>query len=581
MLKKYSLLLFCCLAFFLLQLGANQCLAGPAQDFQKGWREFHELVDSEEKAKYRSHWMQLKERFQAAYQTSPQGSYAPKSLYYLGRTYQELGKRSFLNKDFQKALKYFEQMVHEFPSHSWADDAKLYQAKIQLENLKNPEQAYLELLHIEHNYPHGDMLPKAKEMLKELDKEFMQQVGISPEEHQKKLQEKQSSKSDQGSKASQKKASLQDIRHWSSDEYTRVVLDLAQAAEFEHFLLKPNQELNKPHRLVVDFKNVALSQKVEKELTIQDGVVQRVRSAKHKNGISRVVLDIENLEDYRVFSLQNPFRVVLDLHDSTQGKEQKTLARTMEVPQGFSLDAQSKAMTESLVEQLGLGIQTVMIDAGHGGKDPGAVAAGMLEKDITLRFAKILGEILEERGFEVKFTRETDTFLPLEERTALANSKKADLFLSVHANAHKNSKVSGFEVYYLNLAQNEDSVRVAARENAVSENKISDLQMILTDLMLNSKIKESKNLANVVLSSSMDYGKQFYSLNDNGVRRAPFYVLMGAKMPAVLLELGYLTNPRDRKNLQSYAYLKRLAWGMANGIEKYKKNIQEYASQDN
>jgi N-acetylmuramoyl-L-alanine amidase len=222
-----------------------------------------------------------------------------------------------------------------------------------------------------------------------------------------------------------------------------------------------------------------------------------------------------------------------------------------------------------------------MIDAGHGGKDPGAVAGGVHEKNINLRFAKILGKILEERGFEVKYTRQSDKFLPLEERTALANSKKADLFLSVHVNAHKNTRVSGFEIYYLNLAQNEDAVRVAARENSVSRKKISDLQMILTDLMLNSKIKESRNLANVVLTSTMDYGQKFYSLDENGVRRAPFYVLMGAKMPAVLLELGYLTNSRDRNNLQSYAYLKRLAWGVANGIEEYKQNIQEYASLDN
>ncbi|MGM0424032.1 MAG: N-acetylmuramoyl-L-alanine amidase [Thermodesulfobacteriota bacterium] len=578
--KKFSPLMLCCLAFFLLQVLAIQSWAGPAQDFQKGWRQFHELVESEEKAKYRSNWMQIKSRFQAAYQANPQGSYAPKSLYYLGRTYQELGKRSFLDKDFKKALEYFERMVHEFPSHSWADDAKLYKAKIQLENLQKPEQAYLELLHIEHNYPDGDMLSKAKEMLKELDREFMQQVGISPEEEMEKLQEEQTSESDPGRTASGKQPTLQDIRHWSSDEYTRVVLDLEQEAEFEHFLLKPNQELGKSHRLVVDLKEVGLGQKIDNKLDIQDGLVQQVRSARRKNGVSRVVLDIGKIEDYRVFSLQNPFRVVLDLHGTSQQKKQKSLAQG-KVPQGFSLDEQSKAMSDSLVEQLGLGIQTVMIDAGHGGKDPGAVAGGVQEKNITLRFAEILGEVLEERGLQVKYTRQTDKFLPLEERTALANSKKADLFLSVHVNAHKSTKLSGFEIYYLNLAQSEDSVRVAARENAVSKNKISDLQMILTDLMLNSKIKESRNLANVVLTSTMDYGKKFYSLNENGVRRAPFYVLMGAKMPAVLLELGYLTNPTDRKNLQSYTYLKRLAWGVANGIEEYKKNIQEYASLEN
>lgn len=552
----------------------TQALAGPAADFQAGWQSFHELVDSPDQAKYRSYWMQVKNHFERAYSANPKGQYAPKALYYMGRTYQELGKRSFLEKDFQQALKYLERVVQEFPSHSWADDAKLFQAKIQLENLNNPEQAYLELLYIEHNYPEGDMLPRAKEMLQELDRKFMQQVGLSPEvQAASKPEKKTQPKKDRQDAA--KTAALQNIRHWSSDDYTRVVLDLEQDTDFEHFLLQPDQELGTPHRLVVDLKHSRLAQGLKEELLIQDGVVSRVRCAKRSNNESRVVLDIQDLEDYRAFSLQNPFRVVLDLH-SSPGKKAQSLAQAQS-PQIFSLDEQSKAMSGSLVEQLGLGIQTVMIDPGHGGKDPGAVYGSILEKDIVLRFAKILGEILEERGFEVLYTRKNDSFLPLEERTALANSKKADLFISVHANAHKSSKVNGLEVYYLNLAQSEDAVRVAARENAVSTNKISDLQMILTDLMLNSKINESSNLADIVLASTVKYGQQFYSMNDNGVRRAPFYVLMGAKMPAVLLELGYLTNATDRKNLQSYAYLKRLAWGVANGIEQYKKNIQEFA----
>ncbi|MFP4671449.1 MAG: N-acetylmuramoyl-L-alanine amidase [Desulfohalobiaceae bacterium] len=580
MTNRLSLLFICCLTASVLFAWASQSWAGPAQDFQKGWQEFHDLLEDQEKAKYRSHWMGIRDRFESAYQADPQGSYAPKSLYYLGRTYQELGKRSFLEKHFQKAVEYFQQMVRKFPSHSWADDAKLYQAKIQLDRLNNPEQAYLELLSIAHNYPEGDKLPEAKEMLKELDREFMQQVGISPDEEQESLQEEARKQAEKGKQQTVQQAVLKDIRHWSSQDYTRVVLDLEREAEFEHFLLEPNPDADKPHRLVVDLDQVELDQDIEQELSFQDSMVQKVRSARRQEGKFRIVLDIDSLEDYRVFSLQEPFRVVLDLHADSRKQDQKSLA-AVEVPQGFTLDDQSKAMTDSLVEQLGLGIQTVMIDAGHGGKDPGAVAGGIYEKDITLRFAKILGEVLQERGFQVKYTREGDTFLPLEERTALANSKKADLFLSVHSNAHKSSKVSGFEIYYLNLAQNEDSVRVAARENAVSENKISDLQMILTDLMLNSKIKESRNLADEVLTSAIDYSQQFYSLSDNGVRRAPFYVLMGAKMPAVLLELGYITNPTDRENLQSYTYLKRVAWGVANGIEKYKENIQEYASLDN
>ena len=138
-----------------------------------------------------------------------------------------------------------------------------------------------------------------------------------------------------------------------------------------------------------------------------------------------------------------------------------------------------------------------MLDAGHGGKDPGAVANGIREKDVNLRFVKILGKKLKAKGFNVVYTRTTDIFIPLEQRTAIANVKKADLFISVHCNANRSKKINGLETYSLNLAKSKDAVRIAARENAVDPRAISDLQFILTDLMVNSKIKEKIGRAHV------------------------------------------------------------------------------------
>jgi N-acetylmuramoyl-L-alanine amidase len=201
-----------------------------------------------------------------------------------------------------------------------------------------------------------------------------------------------------------------------------------------------------------------------------------------------------------------------------------------------------------------------MLDAGHGGKDPGAVYNGLYEKDINLRMVKIMGRMLEERGFKVLYTRTTDKFIPLDERTAMANTQKVDLFISIHCNAHPNRNVEGFELYYLNLAKTEDAVRVAARENAVSVKKISDLQVILTDLMLNSKIKESSQLArDVHARATSTMRKSYPDFTDHGVREAPFYVLMGAKMPAILVELGYITNPKNAALLNSEQYLTSMA----------------------
>jgi len=557
--RSWFLILILFLSFQVSCVKPNQSLASPSQEFQTGWRQFHQLCKTPDKAKYRSYWLKVKKHFLKAYKEAPQGPYAPKCLYYLGRTYQELGKRSYLQKDFIHSVDYFQRVIQHFPDHSWSDDAKLYQAKVHLNHLNNPEQARYDLLYIIHNYKNGDMYPKAQKMLdqiktKDIPKPEGNKVASSNSSH---LLKK-----------------LNKIRHWSSDSYTRVVLDLDESANFNHFLLDPDPKKKQPKRLVVDLNQTMVSPKLKESIVIDDGLLQKVRAAQNTHKKTRVVLEIHRLEDYRVFSLQSPYRVVIDIYgpDYTNNLSQKEKAKLRSKAKGKD----NKSI--SLIKQLGLDIRTVMLDPGHGGKDPGAVWGKIYEKDINLRMSRILGKILRDRGLEVVYTRTKDVFLPLEERTALANSKDVDLFISIHVNAHKKHSVQGLEIYYLNLAQSKNAIRVAARENAVSTKKISDLQVILSDLMLNSKIKESHNLAEIVLDKTLDYNKKHYSLDNNGVRRAPFYVLMGAKMPSILVELGYLTNAKERKRLQTYAYLKRIAWGIANGILAYKKEIQSVAS---
>lgn len=248
-----------------------------------------------------------------------------------------------------------------------------------------------------------------------------------------------------------------------------------------------------------------------------------------------------------------------------------------EAPQ-ITIGAKQKKLAGSLVEQLGLKVRTVMIDAGHGGKDPGAMANGVREKDINLRMAKILGRMLQDQGFEVHYTRTTDVFISLEERTARANAKDADLFISVHCNAYSDSSIKGLEIYYLNLATDAQAVRVAARENGVTAKKISDMQFILSDLMLNSKINESKDMASLMQKETVSGMRSRYAVHNLGSKGAFFYVLTGARMPAVLAELGYLTNPGEAGNLNSETYLTAMAKGMVGGVVAYKKKLERYAS---
>ena len=189
----------------------------------------------------------------------------------------------------------------------------------------------------------------------------------------------------------------------------------------------------------------------------------------------------------------------------------------------------------------------------------------------------MLAEKIEKRlGLEVVLTRNKDVFLPLEERTALANTKGADLFISIHANAHRSKKVHGIETYFLNLATDEEAMRVAARENATTQKNMSDLQMILSDLMLNSKITESGRLAAKVHRSMLSRVKKRYKgIRDLKVKQAPFYVLIGANMPSILIELGFLSNKIEEGRLKDWKYLNHLSDGIVEGIKSYNQSIKK------
>ena len=232
------------------------------------------------------------------------------------------------------------------------------------------------------------------------------------------------------------------------------------------------------------------------------------------------------------------------------------------------------AYSPDVIQQLGLKVKTIVIDAGHGGKDPGTHNGDILEKNIVLAFAKKLGTALEKQGFTVFYTRTSDVFIPLEQRTSFANKKKADIFLSIHCNAN-NPSISGLETYYLATTGSDDRARfVASRENAVSETKLNPLQIILGDFTLDAKQQESRTIAQLIQKEIIRSArKSKYSLKDNGVRSAPFYVLLGAKMPSILLELGYITNSNELQLLQNTAYQNTIIQGIVYALLSYKESL--------
>ena len=216
----------------------------------------------------------------------------------------------------------------------------------------------------------------------------------------------------------------------------------------------------------------------------------------------------------------------------------------------------------------------IVIDPGHGGKAPGGVGPqGQKEKDITLEVGRLLAKRLSDEGVEVLLTRDSDIYMPLEDRTAFANRHKADLFVSIHVNATEASYRDGVETYFLNLTTDASSNTVAERENAMSSSSMKGLQLIIKDLMLNARINESSRFAtftqNAIISSLRKTG---YTGKDLGVKQAPFYVLMGAQMPAILIETGFITNPADCMLLHDNAHLETIVDGIMGGIKTFTTN---------
>jgi len=230
----------------------------------------------------------------------------------------------------------------------------------------------------------------------------------------------------------------------------------------------------------------------------------------------------------------------------------------------------------SIARQLGLGVSRVVIDAGHGGHDPGAHGNGINEADLVLDVALRLRKLLtEQAGVDVVMTRDTDVFIPLEERTSIANRESADLFLSIHANASRDTKARGIETYFLNFASNPEAAAVAARENTTSGKTMHSLPEIVRAITLNNKIDESRDFAELVQKAMVKkLAAKNAELKDLGVKQAPFVVLIGAGMPSVLAEISFVTHRQEGQLLKTSAYRDQIAEALFDAVQGYQKSLK-------
>lgn len=527
------------LVFFL----ASDLLGDSSErKYREAYKSFRSLEVSKTKRKYRSNWIRSARKFEEICRRYPNGSRADDAMYMVGRIYLYLYGYSERESDLDEAIRFYRRLIKRHPKSKLADDAQFMIARIYEKYKNDKSKAYLEYSRVISDFPKGNVTRKAKLRLNKLKRFKPTVVSKRPPRRK-------------GGGL----GLVTRIRHWSNPDYTRVVIHVEEKVSYASRLLRKDPSIKKPPRLYIDLHNTKIGPGLHQPISIHDGLLKRVRAGQHTNDSVRVVLDIEEINNYKLFPLQDPFRIVVDVI----GK--KSLSR-----KGGLKSKGAERL--SLSQQLGLHVGKIVIDPGHGGHDPGAVGpSGLKEKDVVLKISKKLEKIIKKRlKCEVALTRRDDRFIPLEERTAIANTKKADLFISIHANASPDRGVRGIETYFLNFSSDESAIRVAARENATSTKKISDLQPILRELMMNSKINESSRLAGYIQGSlSRKLSAKYSGIEDLGVKQAPFYVLIGAEMPSVLVEVSFISNKREEKRLKSDRYLDDLAFSMFTGVREY------------
>lgn len=352
---------------------------------------------------------------------------------------------------------------------------------------------------------------------------------------------------------------VRDVRTWSYPSFTRVVVELSREAAVASaglVRLAADTPAGRPERLYLDVPGFWVGMRYDRGVPVGDGLLRGVRLGQNTLQTTRVVIDLERYGRHRVFALASPARIVIDVFGERRPEARNDPSGRL--PAGLRR------------------VQTIVVDPGHGGSDPGATGvAGLREKDVNLEIGRRLAARLEARGFEVVLTRDADETRSLEERTAIAESAAGDVFVSIHANASAREKARGIETYTLDRNHERHSLDVAARENGIPAARLDPLQRALASLHVDEVGHHSERLAGLV-HGNVIRGARLHdrSLPDLGLKKGPFYVLFMSSMSSLLVETGFVTNRRDAALLRSARFQAQLADRIAEGIERYRRQTE-------
>jgi N-acetylmuramoyl-L-alanine amidase len=570
--------------------------------------------------------------YHKVYLISTQAEEVTPALVAEGELYEEMG-RLYDPKYFQSAIEAFNFLLKQYPGSRYRGEAMLAIAQIQKDDLDKPADAEASYKEYVKRFPHSEKANDARQALKEIAGDINQSAAQPPAAAvQPPAAIQLAAKREEGPHVDPRVSdkgtpSVTGVQTWNAEDSTHIVVTLDDTIKYDSL------RIASPDRIYFDLYKAKLGAKLSnKPIDVQSGLLKSVRVAQNKPTVVRVVLDVDGARDFSAYLLSKPYRLVIDVHakpvasaanvptpapvvntktaaSSSLPVSEIVTVNSAKSPASSQLSAKTAARIaanagpvaprktpasvaalgpppepkptregdRSLTRALGLKISRIVIDAGHGGHDTGTIGPhGLMEKDLCLDVALRLGTLIEQKlpGADVIYTRKDDTFIPLEQRTAIANEAKADLFISIHANSSHDPAARGIETYYLNFATSAESMEVASRENANSQESLHDLQDLIQKIARNEKIEESKELANDV-QDTLTARMQLVSHEERnrGVKKAPFVVLIGANMPSILSEISFVSNPGDEKLLRKPDQRQRIADGLYRGVATYLDNL--------
>jgi N-acetylmuramoyl-L-alanine amidase len=585
--------------------------------------------------------------YHKVYLITPDSADCTAALMAEGELYEEMG-RLYDARYFGDAIEAYRFLVKQYPGSRYRGSALLAVASIQKDDLHNVQDAQATYKQYLKMFPRSE---KAREVLADLRDVATPTVSqpAMPDGNSDPLPVLQGERL-QPRASDANPADVTSIRTTNAANATRIIVGLNGTVRYTA------ARISSPDRIYFDLYKADLGAKFASSAPdITGGMLKSVRVAQNRDGVVRIVLDVNGAKNYSAYLLGKPYRLVIDVRgpnaeaspnmdvatssapkprlpedDMAREMRRPVPVPTQKIDDTVAVNARgpqpadnaaagdgtvaagnvparrspfgAPAPTDgaqpvnaggaatpvppptptrdgqrSLARVLGLKVRRIVIDPGHGGHDTGTIGPhGLEEKDVCLDVALRLGKIIEQHlpGAQVIYTRKTDVFIPLQQRTAIANQADADLFISIHANSSPDPGARGIETYYLNFATSPEAMAVAARENATSEETEHDLPDLLKKIARNDKIEESKELAEDI-QDSLSSRLELVSHNERnrGVRKAPFVVLIGANMPSVLAEISFLSNPVDERMLRNPVQRERIAMGLYRGMATYLKSM--------